>query len=95
MEPLDPLLLDQLRQMARRGQTPSGMLHHLLCRLVAVPDKITLVRYMREAFSLTLRQASSLFGWSPDQTGEIKDDQLDFLIHRAIQENRTRWDPAR
>lgn len=94
MEPLDPRIIHRLREMAREGASGSQMLHALIEQLAPVmPDKVTRVRYMREAFALTLRQACSLFGWEPGEQGELKDSQIDCLILPGINENRPLWEP--
>ena len=96
MDQLDPQLIDSIRQMARDGAAVSQMLRVIIHQLgPRMPDKITLVRYMREAFALSLRQANSLFGWAPDETGELEDGQIDCLVGRGIQENRNQWDSPR
>jgi len=93
MEQLQSELVHRLRSMARTGARVSEMLRELTRDLAPPsPHKVTLIKYMREAFCLTLQQASPIAGWAADGMGEIQDAQLDGLLHLEIAKNRTVWD---
>jgi hypothetical protein len=69
------------------------MLRELITSLaLAESDPIALIRYMREAFGLTLQQSSPIAGWAADGSGELQDDSLDRLLLPAISKNRSSWD---
>jgi len=95
MEKINPAMVEHLRVMARQGHTPSQILRELIRRLAAEkPHKVTLVQYMREAFCLTLRQASPIGGWADDGSAELSDDKIDHFILPEIEQNRSRWNCA-
>lgn len=93
MEELNPVILLRLRGMARNGDTPSRMLREIIDRLApAIPHKITLIKYMRAAFCLSLQQASPVPGWAPDGSGELNDSRLDGFLVPEIIKNRPSWE---
>lgn len=53
--------------------------------------ELTLIAYMREAFHLSLAEASPIAGWSADATAELSDNQLNRLIDPAITKTKDRW----
>jgi len=55
------------------------------------PHKLTLIKYMREAFCLSLQEASPIGGWASDGSGELDDSQLDGFIEPEIVEHRAQW----
>jgi hypothetical protein len=93
MEELDPGIVRRLRAMATKGDAPSAMLRYLAANSgQLLPHKVTLVRYMRAAFGLSLQQASPIAGWSPDGSGELSDARLDELVKPEITRNRPEWE---
>jgi hypothetical protein len=94
MEQLNRAILIHLRRMAQEGSTSSQMLREIIARLAAVPPhKIMLIKYMREAFCLSLQQAAPIAGWSPDGLGELNDSRIDELLMPEIEKNRPEWEP--
>lgn len=88
-------IVSQLRSMARRGETPANLLRYLSGLLPSVPaKKALLIKYMREAFSLALAEASPIAGWAADDSGELKDNQINQLIEPAILGHRDQWNVA-
>jgi hypothetical protein len=93
MEEINPIIVQHLRDMARRRDSASQILRELIQRLSPEePHIVTLMKYMRKAFSLSLQQVSPVAGWSPDGTGELQDAQLDKLVMPEILKNRPQWD---
>jgi len=93
MEELNPEILRHLRSMAHKGDTPSRMLREVIGRLAPdKPHKLTLIRYMREAFCLSLQQASPIAGWAADGSGELNDSRLDAFLLPEILMNRPAWE---
>lgn len=86
-------IVGELHEMARTGDTASRMLRALLRRLA--PEEghpLTLIRYLRRAFHLTLQEASPIAGWAADASSELSDSQLDGLIDPAIRRHQQEWD---
>jgi hypothetical protein len=93
MEPLNQALIRDLRGMARKGATAPQMLRTILERAAPEqPQAVVLIKYLREAFALTLRQASPVGGWMPDNSGELSDAQLNDLLLSEILNKRSTWD---
>ena len=93
MELINQSLLRDLREMARRGSPVPPMLRLILERSApAQPHTVALIRYLRQAFALNLRQASPVGGWMPDNSGELNDAQLNDLLLPEILNNRSKWD---
>ncbi len=57
-------------------------------------DRNIFYQYFMDAFCFTEGEASPLFGWLPDGTGELKDSHIDYLITRRIQKNKSVWENA-
>lgn len=93
MEQLNPVLVQQLRGMAKQGLTPSRMLREIVTELApSVPHKLTLIKYLQEAFCLSLQEASPVAGWAPDATGELSDARLDEFVMPEIAKRRCEWE---
>jgi hypothetical protein len=93
MEDLDPMIVHDLRKMAKKGLTPSQMLRAIVNKISPnVPHKLELIRYMREAFCLSLQQASPIAGWVADGSGELNDSGLDGFTMPEIAKNRRNWE---
>ncbi len=93
MSELNPAVLRHLRNMATKGDSPSRMLREIMTR--SGPQevhKLTLIAHMREAFGLSLQQASPVARWAPDGSGELSDARLDGLISPEIVKNRPAWE---
>src|ERR1700722_9479428 len=85
-------LLDMLRSMARKGAQPSAMLRTMVAQLGSeAADRPLLVRYFSTAFCFTEGQAYKIFGWSPDDSGALKDSDIDNLLCKRIDETRSEW----
>lgn len=92
MEELNLDLVDQLRSMRRDGRPVPDLLREVLLQTHPQPPVgVLLMRYIRKAFHLNLGQASPVFGWSADGTGELDDSRIDDLIGRAIETTRQQW----
>ena len=86
-------LLETLRSMARRGESPSAMLRELVAQLgLETAARPLLVRYFSTAFCFTEGQGYKIFSWFPDGTGALQDSGIDQLLLRRIDETRTEWD---
>ena len=94
-----PEMVFALRAMAREGAEPSAMLHRLVSHH-AMPkardsvDRNLLVQYFTEAFCFEDCQAYAIFGWLPEEQGELKDGDIDRLLAKRIQRTRGEWDNA-
>lgn len=91
-EILIPKIIDQMRSLCSEQKPFSDVMHYLVD---SVPqnqnNSITLLLYVREAFLLSLKEASPICGWKPDGSGEISDDRLNELITSAIHDNEPKW----
>ena len=84
-----------MRDMARRGNKPSVMLHAIVAQLGSeTADRPLLVRYFSTAFAFADGQGYKIFGWFPDGSGALKDADIDELLSKRIQETRAAWDKA-
>ena len=93
METITSALLAHLRVMAKRGDTASQMLREIMRTYApATPHNLPLIKCLREAFGLSLREASPIGGWAPDGSGELSDSRLDELIMPDIAKNRPVWE---
>ena len=64
MEKTESTIVTQLRRMAHQKHTPSQMLREIIPLLgEKIPHKLTLIAHMRDAFHLTLAEASPIAGW--------------------------------
>ena len=89
----DPALINNLRSMARAGATVPELVRELIRSLgPETPHVLTLAKYLREAFGLTLLDVKPLSGWLVDGTGELSDFQLNEFILPEIQRHRSEWD---
>src|SRR5438309_8109953 len=85
-------LVELLRFMARRGEQPSVMLRAIVAQLgPETADRPLLVRYFSTAFCFTEGQAYKIFGWFPEDTGTLKDADIDSLLCERIQETQAEW----
>jgi hypothetical protein len=84
-----------LRSMALQGGEPSEMLRTIISRHPdEMLDRNIFYQYFTEAFCFSEGEASPLFGWLPDGTGELKDSNIDYLMTRRIQKNKNVWEKA-
>jgi hypothetical protein len=60
--------------------------------LIRSLTRLLALKYLREAFALSLRQVGPLGGWSADGTGELSDSQLNALLQPEIEQTRAQWD---
>ncbi len=85
----------ELRSMAINGCKPSELLQTIISHH---PDetlmKNTFCQYFTEAFCFSEGEASPLFGWLPDGTGELKDSNIDYLMTKRILKNKSVWENA-
>jgi len=85
-------IVTHLQEVARGGGTAAQMLRDLNRRLA--PEEahpLTLIKYLRQAFHLTLQEASPIAGWSVDGPGELSDWQLNGLVDPAIRKHQDEW----
>jgi hypothetical protein len=93
MEPLNSEILQRLRTLARSGSTPSQIARELFRQIESQPHpRLTALKYLREAFALSLRQVAPFGGWSADGVGELTDAQLDALLQPEMEQTRGQWD---
>ena len=93
MTPINQGIVTKLTAMAREGNSPAQILHKLVELMPpGKVHKVTLINYMRAAFALTLEQASPIAGWAADNSGELKDSQLNELVAPDILSTRSQWD---
>ena len=93
MKRLHSDLIERLRAMARDGETVPLMLQELARRLgPATPSVLTLAKYLRAAFGLSLLDVKPVGGWSPDGNGELSDAQVGEWIMPEIMKHRSEWD---
>ncbi len=92
MKNSETMITIRLRDMARRGESAADILRALASHLGSEAHKLDVIRHMREAFCLTLQQASPIAGWSADGKGTLQDLQLNALIIPEIRKNRPDWD---
>lgn len=84
-----------LRTMALRGSKPSEMLRTIVAHhSPEVVAPVVFYQYFKEAFCFSEGEASPLYGWRPDGTGELKDANIDYLMTRRIHKNRMVWGSA-
>jgi hypothetical protein len=85
-------IVEQMKAMAQQGEQPANILHRLADLLPTGPArKVSLIKYMRAAFGLTLEQASPIAGWSGEVTSELSDARLNELLAPVILEKRAHW----
>jgi hypothetical protein len=91
--PLPETILQELRDMARRSVPASQLLLHLQRRLGIdlKDDHLLTVKYFREAFALSLRDAASIRG-CPLIGGLRHDADVDQEMGPKIQANRWLWE---
>ncbi len=93
MDELNPAVVHRLRDMARHGASVPQMLREILRSLAPErPHAVTVIKYIRDAFRLSLAQAKPIAGWFRDGTGDLQDAQLDELVMPEILKNRQKWD---
>jgi len=81
-----------LRSMALTQCKPSEMLHHIIsCHPSERLTRNVFYQYFTEAFCFSEGEASPLYGWLPDGTGELKDSNIDDLMTRRIEKNKNAW----
>jgi hypothetical protein len=92
MANIDPAIVSELVSLARDGATAAQIMHTLVQRLPAADQHtMDLIKYMREAFGLSLAQAKPIAGWAPNGTGELNDSRLNELLIPDILGNKGRW----
>lgn len=88
-----PEIVCLLRCMANGNLSPSEMLKTIVSRhLGETLHKVVFYRYFTEAFCFDEGEASPLFGWLPDGTGELQDVDIDRLRSKRIEKSRTAWE---
>ncbi len=73
----------QLREMARKGSSPTEMLRFLANQPSGAYDSF-IVLAMRKAFDIPLRNLTIIGGWSANGKGEITDARIDEELGPAI-----------
>lgn len=88
-------IVEQLKAMAQQGEQPANILHRLADLLPpGSAQKVSLIKYMRVAFGLTLEQASPIAGWSGGGKSELSDARLNELLAPAILERKAHWESS-
>jgi hypothetical protein len=90
---LDPNVVKELREQADSGTPPSKLISIIGDRLGLANTNFRLlaVAYFREAFGLSLADASQVGAASVFPEGSWSDIQLDNTISPLIQQNRDLW----
>jgi hypothetical protein len=90
---LDPNVVKELREQADSGTPPSKLISIIEVRLGLENTNFRLlaVAYFREAFRLSLADASQVGAASIFPGGSWSDTQLDTTILPLIQRNRDSW----
>jgi hypothetical protein len=90
---LDPNVVKELREQADSGTPPSKLIAIVEARLGLENTNFRLlaVAYFREAFGLSLADASQVGAASIFPGGSWSDTQLDTTILPLIQQNRDLW----
>ena len=88
---------ESLRFMARNGERPSAMLRMLMAELElpvvdGMVDRNPLVEHFSEAFCFSDGEAYAIFGWFPGGGGELKDENIDYLLTSRIEKTTSEWD---
>jgi hypothetical protein len=82
--------------MALAGRNPSDLLRAIRSQHPdETLDRNIYYQYFTEAFCFSEGEASPLFGWLPDGTGELKDSNIDYLMTKRINKNKNAWNHAR
>ncbi len=82
-----------LRSMALNGCKPSEMLRMIISRHPGdLLGRNVFYQYFLEAFCFSEGEASPLYGWLPNGTGELKEANIDYLMTRRIQKNKKVWE---
>lgn len=92
MSELNWEIVTHLQEMARGAGTAAQILRDLNRRLT--PEEahpLTLIKYLRKAFHLTLQEASPIAGWSVADPGELSDSQLNSLVDPEIRKHQDEW----
>lgn len=93
---VDPTIVEMLRSMARSGETPSSMFAAINHRCGTTCHKIDVINYFRDAFALSLKEASPLASCSDRVENEglrvVNALLLDSYILPAIRDHESDWD---
>ncbi len=93
MGEIDPEIIIQLREMARRRHSVATMFKELKGLLGSDVSIVTILEYMRSAFGLSLVEAKPIAALSRTERREIIDDaMLNELVMPAIDKHRSEWD---
>ena len=93
MDFIDPKIVLRLRTLAQEGRTVPELLRDIPTRLnLTKIHVLLLLKYMQEAFDLSLLEVKPIGGWSLEGDGELSDDRLNELIMPAIDANRANWE---
>jgi hypothetical protein len=79
--------------LAHEGQTVPELLRDINSRIsLGKWNPLSIAKYMREAFGLSLLEVKPIGGWSLEGDGELSDHRLNELMMPAIVANREWWD---
>ncbi len=88
-------VVDTLRSMALNGSKPSEMLRKIITYHPSeMLERSVFARYFKEAFCFLEGEYSPIHGWLPDGTGELNDSNIDYLMTKRIQKNKSVWENA-
>ena len=93
MRAIDPRIVAHLRSLVREDRSVSHALKTLHGMLPSDQrNMVAIIDYAKEAFCLTLHEASPIAGWDAEGAGEIPDERLDELLVPAVTAHRSEWD---
>lgn len=93
MEVLEASIIENLRRMARKGQSPSQMFKSLRQWLGQETHILTVIHYFQHAFSLDLSKVKPFVALSRAGTAEVHDESfLGELVQPAIMKHLPDWD---
>lgn len=82
----------EMRNRFRAGASLVSILSWLHSQIpVEQGIHMTMVRCMRDAFFLSLAEASPICGWEPNGAGELSDEGLTALVEPAIESHCGQW----
>lgn len=93
---LHPEIVEEMRRMARGGHSPRDMFRLLKKVLGSDSHILTILKYFRQAFGLSLSEVKPIAALSRNEKREIEnDDLLNELLIPKIMERRNEWDVGR
>lgn len=92
MTKIDQSLINQMRDMARRGKSVTAMFHEVQSKS-ADSHILDILAYFRNAFCLSLKEAKPICALSRSEGRSISDESLlEELVMPEIEKHRQDWD---